>query len=138
MILYLDTSALVKLYVREDHSDAVRQEVTAAVAAATARIAYAEARAAFARRAREGTLAPQDLRRVVTALDADWENYLCLEVTENIARQAGELAERYALRGFDSLHLASALALQRRVAMPFRFLCYDDRLQAVAEEVLGL
>ena len=49
MILYLDTSALVKLYVREAGSVLVRRATEASEAAATSTVAYAEARAAFAR-----------------------------------------------------------------------------------------
>jgi hypothetical protein len=49
-------------------------------------------------------------------LDADWPRLLSLEVTEPLARQAGDLAERHRLRGFDALHLASYLT----VATEFR------------------
>ncbi len=48
MILYLDTSALVKLYVSEEGSEIVRGAVESAGRVATSRIAYAEARAALA------------------------------------------------------------------------------------------
>ena len=51
LILYLDTSALVKLYVRERGSARVRAQVGKADAIATSVVAYAEARAAFARHA---------------------------------------------------------------------------------------
>lgn len=136
-ILYLDTSALVKLYVREEESDRVSGEVAGATAVATSRVAYAEPRAAFARRAREGFLTAEELRRVVTALNADWEHYLCVEVTDGVTRQAGELAELYGLRGFDSLHLASALFLKRQVALPFDFLCFDEKMRQAAQQVLG-
>ena len=53
MILYLETSNLVKLYVREKDSEAVRVSVEASEAVATSVLAYAEARAAFARKLRE-------------------------------------------------------------------------------------
>lgn len=53
MILYLDTSALVKLYVQEAHSDKVRAAATSAAAINTHVIAYAEACATFARLGRE-------------------------------------------------------------------------------------
>jgi predicted nucleic acid-binding protein len=53
LILYLDTSALVKLYARERGSADVRRQVTDAEAVATSVVAYAEARAAFARLLRE-------------------------------------------------------------------------------------
>jgi hypothetical protein len=38
---------------------------------------------------------------------------LSLEVAEDLARQAGDLAERHRLRGFDALHLASYLAVAK-------------------------
>jgi len=54
VILYLDTSALVKLYVQEVGSADVNDWLKDADAAATSWVAYAEARAAFARGLREG------------------------------------------------------------------------------------
>ena len=59
MILYLDTSSLVKLYVEEPGSPGVRAIVDEAEVVATSVVACAEAAAAFARRKRErGTSAP--------------------------------------------------------------------------------
>lgn len=49
MICYLDTSTLVKVYVREQGSEAVRNLVDAASVVATSKVAYPEARAALAR-----------------------------------------------------------------------------------------
>ena len=49
MILYLDTSAIVKLYADETGSDQVWAAVAEAKLCATHLIAYAETRAAFAR-----------------------------------------------------------------------------------------
>ena len=70
MILYLDTSALVKLYVEEPLS----QELTVAVAeaVATSLIAYTESRAAFARARREARLSAQTYRRIVGDFVDDW------------------------------------------------------------------
>ncbi len=42
MILYLDTSALVKLYLEEAYSDQVIKQATGAEINATSRIAYVE------------------------------------------------------------------------------------------------
>ena len=61
MIVYLDTSALVKLYVEEAGSAAIATCVERATAVTTARVTYAEARAAFARYRREGGLTPAGL-----------------------------------------------------------------------------
>jgi len=58
MILYLDTSALVKVYVEEEGSPLVQGLIAGASLVATSRIAYAEARAALARASREGAQIP--------------------------------------------------------------------------------
>jgi hypothetical protein len=46
---------------------------------------------------------------------------------------SGDLAEKHALRGFDSIHLASALTLQRELSSPVMFSCFDDNLQKASE-----
>jgi uncharacterized protein len=53
MILFCDTSALVKLYIVEVGSDELKLQVQQAEAVAVCRIAWAEAYAALSRRARE-------------------------------------------------------------------------------------
>ena len=111
MILYLDTSSLVKLYVEEPGSQGVRGLVETAEIVATSVLAYPEARAALARRRREKSLTPASHRAAKAALDADWPRLLSVEVAEPLARQAGDLAERHRLRGFDALHLGSYLTL---------------------------
>jgi len=133
--LYLDTSALVKLYVREPGSAETQARCDAASIVATSRVAYPEARAAFARRRRESVLTRTALTRAVAALDRDLEHFVVIELSARLARFAGELAERRALRGFDAIHLASALELERLTGASGAFFCFDDRLRkaAVAE-----
>ena len=105
MTLYLDTSSLVKLYVTEAESESVRRLVDDADIVATAAIAYPEARAALARRRREGELPARAFSAAKRALDADWPRYLTVDVTGPLCREAGALAERHGLRGYDSVHL---------------------------------
>lgn len=132
MILYLDTSALVKLYVREQGSAQVRRLVDRAQAIATSVVAYAEARAAFARLRRERPANSKRHRERVGQLDRDWEQYAVVELTQAVARNAGELAEQHGLRGFDAIHLASALWLKATRADDLVFEAFDRRLTAGA------
>ena len=131
MILYADTSALVKLYVEEVESDRVRRLVEAANSVHTARVSYVEARAAFARRNREGGLTTRERRGVVRNLDAEWNHFGVVELTGALARRAAALAERRALRGYGAIQLASALTL-RDAGAPVEFACFDERLNAAA------
>jgi predicted nucleic acid-binding protein len=109
LILYLDTSSLVKLYVDEPGSAEVRGLVEQADVVGASLVAYPEARAALARRRRERSLTAADYRRAKAAFDEDWARLVTLDVSGGLARDAGDLAERHRLRGFDALHLASYL-----------------------------
>lgn len=131
MNLYLDTSALVKLYVEERGRTGLVEAVSAAEVVATSMVAYVEARAAFARRHREGALALADYRRSVRDLDRDWSRYLRVEVSEALVLAAGRLAERHRLRAYDAVHLASALVLRSQLDEVV-FACWDSRLNAEA------
>ena len=137
MNLYLDTSALVKLYVEEGASAEVRQRVADAEVVGTSQVAYPEARDALARRQREGAFSADDLRRAVADLDRDLEACVVVELTRSLALMAGELAERRGLRGLDAIHLASALELGDLLGEKPSFLCFDRRL-ALAASASGL
>ena len=133
MIVYLDTSSLVKLYVEEDESSKVDVLVKSSEVTATSLVAYAEARAAFARRFREKAFTTDEYNRLKEFFDKDWSQYLILSVTGDMIRLAGDLAEKHALRGFDSIHLASALTLRQELSSPIVFSCFDDNLQKASE-----
>jgi len=133
MIGYLDTSSLVKLYMEEDGSSQVDDLVSSSEFASTSIVAYAEARAAFARRYREKAFTSAEYNRIKKYFEKDWSSYLTLNLTGEIVRLAGDLAEKHALRGFDSVHLASAFILRRELSAPIVFSCFDDNLQKASE-----
>jgi predicted nucleic acid-binding protein len=120
VILYLDASALVKRYVREPGSDAVRRMTDSADRWFMSRVGYVEAVGAIARRA-----GPAD----VTKFRADWPWVQVIEVRQSLAELAGRLAVADRLNALDAIHLASALAL---VDDKFRFATWDRRLHAAA------
>lgn len=133
MMLYVDTSALVKLYVEEPLSQELSYAVDEAEAVATSLLAYTEAMAAFARARREVRLSPQEYRRVVDAFEEDWSRYITVEVTDRLVKTAGHLAASRALRGYDALHLASALSLRERVPSSMMFVAFDRALSVAAK-----
>lgn len=133
MTLYLDTSSLVKLYVAEAGSDEIRAQVARATIVATSMIAYPETRAALARRRRERALRPAAFAAAKRQLDEDWPKYMAVHVTDTLCRDAGNLADRYALRGDDSVHVACFLAIAREAgAADTEFSSFDDRLNRAA------
>jgi predicted nucleic acid-binding protein len=135
MILYLDTSALVKLFVQEPSSKSIRQAVTAAQMIATHAIAYVEACAAFARVAhlRKDDSLFSGLRK---HLDVQWKAWEIMSASEPLIRRAADLAGRHRLRGYDSLHLAAAESAFEafRAQVPFQFAVFDEELRAAAKQ----
>jgi uncharacterized protein with PIN domain len=81
LILYLDTSSLVKLYVEEKGSPAIGQLVGEASLVCTSVVGYAEARSSLARHCREGGLTAEVHALAKADLDSEWPNYLSLDVT---------------------------------------------------------
>ncbi|GJL55992.1 MAG: twitching motility protein PilT [Nitrospirales bacterium] len=133
MIAYLNTSALVKLYVEESGSKTVQDVCTNSSTICTSMLAYTETRAAFARAYQDKRLSKAVHRAILEDFHDDWERYFALEVRWEVVRQAGELAEEYRLRAYDAVHLASALHLHASVEEPVSFVCFDSRLNRAAK-----
>ena len=73
MILFCDTSALVKLYVQEERSELMLEVAREARVVAVCRIAWVEAMSAFARRNREAPEETPLLNQVRDRFQQDWE-----------------------------------------------------------------
>jgi predicted nucleic acid-binding protein len=127
-VFYLDTSALVKRYAQEPGTAWVLSltDVAAEHDLYTVRVTGPEMIAALFRKSRRGEISPEEARRSAENFRADWEHqYQIVEVTARVADRAMELAEKHGLRGYDAVHLASALALQEmREAMDLPSLAF--------------
>ncbi|HVL68038.1 MAG TPA: type II toxin-antitoxin system VapC family toxin [Vicinamibacterales bacterium] len=137
MTVYAHTSALVKVFVDEPHSDEVRELITAAAVVVVSDVAYPELRAALARRRREGSLTSAQFQTVKRTFEAKWRDLLTIPVTAEICREAGDLAERHHLRGFDSIHLASFAEMLRGLQGrdDVQFSSFDEHLNSAARRV---
>lgn len=128
MIVYLDTSALVKLYIAEEGTHLVKKTVNDSLIVATSKIAYAEARAAFTRAFREKIIKKQVYNEIIAVLKQDWKSYFRLEITDELIEVAGELTQTHSLRGFDAIHLSSAITLSHMLKQKITTICFDVRL----------
>lgn len=133
MILYLDTSAWVKLYVHELGSKELRAYINKAEILAASVVAYPEARATFARIKAQGISTEAKHQQRLAQLNLDLENLLRIELVPTVVRTAGDLADVYGLRGFDAIHLASALWLKEKTSTSLYFAVFDQRLRVAAE-----
>ncbi len=128
MIVYLDASALVKRYVAEAGSPEVEGLIGEAQAIGTAVISRAEVAAALARAVRIGLVAREAGAKALQAFNADWEHLVRLQLGEPLVARAAALAWERGLRGYDSVHLASALAWSESLGETLAMATYDREL----------
>ena len=130
MILYLDTSSLVKLYVTEAHSGLVKAWAEEAEIIATCRVAYPETMSALSRRFKTGDLGKRDYDMLVKAFSGEWTRFAVIDFDE---LAAGRLAAAYGLRGFDAVHLSAAGLLRSSGNAPVvAFSSFDEKLNSAA------
>jgi predicted nucleic acid-binding protein len=75
-----------------------------------------------------------ELRRAVENFESLYRQLDLVEVTERLVRESGSLAEQFALRGYDAVHLASA----RLVQDPDLVLAAGDANLLCAAQALGI
>ena len=132
MILFCDTSALLKLFVDEIGSDSMAKARSDSEAIAVCRITWAESMAAFAQRSRVKGANQAGLAQAKSLFENTWSNFVISEVTQQLVEKAGMYAEAFALRGYDSVQLAAAHNLHEQFVLPLTFACFDRRLSQAA------
>lgn len=134
MIVYLDTSALVPLLVSEPTSQNCRRLWDSADDVVTCRLTYVETAAALAQAQRLGRVAEPARKHTLLALDQLWAELVIVELDTDLMHRAADRAARYALRGYDAVHLAAAelIADEQTVAAS------GDRALLDAWDALGL
>jgi predicted nucleic acid-binding protein len=135
VILYLDTSALVKLFVEEADSDVVREARVRASGVCSSRLAWAEAVATFARAKRERRITQEDFYRLVESLDAYWQGFSVIEVTQDLLNGIPLLVLAHPLRTVDAIHLASAKVQSQRCDDQVLFAAFDESLARAAHKL---
>lgn len=117
-VIYLDSSAIVKLVVQEPESKALRQYLRRRRPVVSSALARAEVTRAVLPL---GEGAVKRAREVLEYVDL-------IRINNRILSAAGTL-EPTDLRTLDAIHLATATSLEDSLS---RFICYDDRLSQAA------
>lgn len=116
MITYFDTSMLMKLVVDDEllAAEAARLWLDSEFVLC-AEIGYAETRAALAAAHRSGRLESTQFDTAKRQFEQLWTQISIVNVNSHLIRSAGDVAESDSLRGYDAVHLASALVASARV-----------------------
>jgi len=128
MIIYADTSALVKRYVREPSSEEFFALLETAEAVGTAVITQVEMASALGKAARlnwvEKEAAIQSWQDFLT----HWQSFTRISLGAGIIERASRLAWEHELRGYDAVHLAAALTWQETLNLPILLATFDREL----------
>jgi uncharacterized protein len=133
MLLYLDASALVKHYIVERFSVLVDEAIGNAEIAGTTILSRAEVSAALGKAVRVGALNRKEAFRTLKAFRKDWESLARVQASESVVSRADALAWSLSLRGYDAVHLASALIWRETVNEPVTFATFDVNLWNAAQ-----
>ena len=139
MILYLDTSALVKRYVAEAGSADVNAWIETAEVLMTSLLTRAEMAAALNRLHRMNVMDQIETQRILGVFHEEWESLLRLPVTEMTVQRADRLTSLHDLRAYDAVHLATGLIWRETTTHLTHFATYDRILwQAARSEGLAV
>ena len=132
---FLDTSALVKLYVQEPGTARLlplfssQSENRFAVLS----ISAVELRSAIRRRQRAGDIGTENANAILDSLQYHLATrFLKQLVNDAVIDQAFEMIDRYNLRAYDAVQLAGCLVLSTIGSETWSFVCSDHRLLEAA------
>ena len=120
----------MKLVIVEEGSDLVAELWATRHRAASSILSYPEGRAALAAARRGGRLSARGQARAGEEFESLHSELLLIGIDTSLARRAGALAEELGLRGYDAVHLATALAAGRATTL----ITWDQELSRAASE----
>lgn len=135
-LFYLDTSALVKLYINETGTPLMLRlaEPTAGHQFAILVIAEVEFRSAVRRREREGDLESGVADQLLSSFGVHLGTvFLRQPLNDALLDVAGSIVDHHGLRAYDSLQLAGCVMLRSASATDPVFVCADSHLLRAAQ-----
>ncbi len=136
---YFDTSGLIKLYVREPGSLWIKQIFDAPNRTIMfSKIGIVESAAALAKRKRMNDLTASKQRLLFMKMLWDTtRRFQVFTLSDEIIYEAATLTQNHPLRGYDAVHLATALEINRNLLLnrlaPLTFVCADAKLHQAAK-----
>jgi predicted nucleic acid-binding protein len=135
MIVYVDTSALVKRYVRESGSEDVTFLLDHAETVGMVVLANVEMASTLSKAIRQGWVDQDAARSAWQDFLGHWPSFARLLVTPSLVEMASRLAWEHGLRGYDAVHLASAVIWQETLDTQVTLATYDRDLWLAAQKV---
>jgi uncharacterized protein len=110
VLAYFDTSAIVPLLIGEPSSPLCANAWNDARIVMSSAVTYVEVHAALACAMRQGRIDATSHREALNLFAVLWEDVVHIPVDDAVIRHAALLSAPHALRGYDAVHCATALA----------------------------
>jgi len=135
VITYFDSSSIVKWFFDEPLMGLSRGMKDKAEMSFTSVISLPEVMSAFNRAWRERRCSKSDMELVRSEFLRVWPGLHRIRANEALILQAGQLIFLHNLKGFDAVHLASALSLKEQIdGIELFFSCFDTNLNRAAQK----
>ncbi|MDA0267490.1 MAG: type II toxin-antitoxin system VapC family toxin [Cyanobacteria bacterium] len=103
-LCYLDASAWVKRYYQESGTQATQALFAEGSILACASLGFIEVLATLSRKAKAGQINPEQFQNKQSEVAADWEQFIQVQLSEEVLQEAVKLTVDLALRGADGIH----------------------------------
>ena len=135
MIAYFDSSSIVKWFFDETYSDIARSAKDKADIAFTSILSYPEVLSAFIRARKEGRCNKSDMEAITDEFRRIWGDFRWIKINEKMIYETRGLITKHGLRGYDAVHLVSALLIyEEGKKSDLFFSCFDRVLNRAARK----
>jgi predicted nucleic acid-binding protein len=131
-MIYFDSSALVKRYLKEIGTDLVNSLIGSSKVKATSKLSYPEILSAFGRKHWANEISNGVLQSAINKFESDWPQLYVIEFSDEMLKPIKQVSQKYPLRAADTVHLASALWLRSSTKVDVTFVASDSRLLEAA------
>lgn len=136
-ILFLDASALVKLYIEELGSEELLEQVDRpGVRLALSSLSRVECRSALRRKQRLEKMRKEVVDDLLLRFDSDFVgSFLIQPIDNHVIDEAVRLTDAKVLKAYDAIQLASCMRLRQSLSgEDVTFACADRQLMRAADE----
>jgi uncharacterized protein len=134
MIIYLDSSVLVKKYFSEIGSEIILKLWNDNTHFAISQVGFSEILGTINKKQKVDRFSDKIKNRVISNFLEDWDQMIKVNVDNSVKNDLLHIHSKYLLRGFDAIHLVSAKIIFKELEEESLFLCADDNLAKAAKK----
>lgn len=134
MIIYIDSSVLVKKYFNEKGSEIILKLWNENNHFAISQVGFSEILGTINKKQKVDRFSDKIKDKLIGNFLEDWDQMIKVNVDNSLKSELLHIHSKYLLRGFDAIHLVSANIIFKELEEDSLFLCADDNLAMAAKK----